>query len=636
MTADLTGLNENQSKAVLWEDGPLLVLAGPGSGKTRVLTLRVARLLESREDVTILALTFTTKAAAEMRERVDALLGFRGDRVRLSTFHSFATDILRQHGSHLSIRPDFNLLTQDEDRIALLEEPSGTDRPAGIARQLRELGHPVPRDAKQLLTLLDRLFSESYDGGPNAPSLASTPAWVPLLFRGYCDSLIRYNRLDFGSLLAFALRLLRDNKSVLKLLRSSWSHFCVDEFQDTNRAQYDLLRATIPDASPNLFVVGDDDQIIYQWNGASPERLQSLGSDYSMSTIQLPENYRCPSEVVDLANRLIVRNQLRTAGKQPLAANRKATLGDVRIRYACCSDPDDEAALVARDIKGRDLNPADCVVLARTTKILENVALALRASGFEAYIAQRKSDFKAPVVCVVIQALRLASARHDRDALRRLCVAWSALTGAILEVEGVAANAALFGGDFLKSWCDLAAQAATGEAADLMTRIQASLSERLEHVDIVDWFLDKGFSTWLEDADIELHEELNIWRNVHGDIVREHGREDLTLSVYLQNIDLAPKVNQPSSNAVRCLTVHGSKGLEFRHVYLVGMAQDVFPSFQALKLGQQSRELEEERRNCFVAITRVQETLTLLRARNYNGWNKGPSQFLLEMGLQCE
>jgi len=162
MPIDLDTLNENQRKAVLWGDGPLLVLAGPGSGKTRVLTFRVARLLEEREDVSVLALTFTTKAAAEMRERVDQLLGQRGDRAHLCTFHSFATDVLRQHGSHVGLRPDFSLLTQDEDRIAILDD---------VAARLAEDGHPVPTDRRSLLTLLDRLFAESYDGGPEAPPL---------------------------------------------------------------------------------------------------------------------------------------------------------------------------------------------------------------------------------------------------------------------------------------------------------------------------------------------------------------------------------------------------------------------------------------------------------------------------------
>ena len=260
MALDLEGLNDNQREAVLWNEGTMLVLAGPGSGKTRVLTFRVARLLGERDDVAILGLTFTNKAAAAMRERVDELLGQRADRAHLCTFHSFATDVLGQHGSHVGIGPDFTLLTQDEDRIALLEP---------LAQELQDEGHSVPTDRRNLLSLLDRLFAESYDGGPDAPSLLHTPAWVPAIFRAYGEALVAANRLDFGALLHFAHRLLRDKSGVARVYRLAWPHVCVDEFQDTNKAQYDLLRLLVGAERPNLFVVADDDQIIYQWNGAS-------------------------------------------------------------------------------------------------------------------------------------------------------------------------------------------------------------------------------------------------------------------------------------------------------------------------------------------------------------------------------
>ncbi len=624
MAIDLATLNENQRKAVLWEDGPLLVLAGPGSGKTLVLTCRVARLLGEREDVSVLALTFTNKAAVEMRERVDRLLGQRGDRAHLCTFHSFAADVLRQHGSHLGLRPDFSLLTQDEDRIAVLDV---------IASHLGEEGHLVPTDRKNLLGLVDRLFAESYDGGPVAPSLVQTPAWVPPLFAAYCTALVAANRLDFGGLLHFTRRLLRERPGVARVLRVGWTHVCVDEFQDTNKAQYDLLRLIVPETQPNLFVVADDDQVIYQWNGASPERLQALQRDYQMEVVQLPESYRCPPEIIDLANRLIGHNRLRTEDKKPLTTSRTASLDDNVIRYGASDTPDEEVAVVAQDIRKRGLRPADCVVLARATKLLEQAAAALQGVGIEAYVARRKNDFNAPVVRVLFNALRLTNARHDRDVLRRLCVAWVALADQPLEVEDVAASATLVGGDFLRAWTDAASAGQSGAAATLVERIRSALVDRLDFPGVVDWFLAEGVGPWKVDTDQELTEELATWQELHGELVREYGHDDLTLNIYLQGMDLAPKTARPSPNAIRCMTVHGSKGLEFKHVYVIGMAQEVFPSFQALRKGSNSRELEEERRNCFVAITRVQETLTLTRARQYYGYSKDPSQFLSEMDI---
>jgi DNA helicase-2/ATP-dependent DNA helicase PcrA len=623
MPIDLDTLNENQRQAVLWDDGPLLVLAGPGSGKTRVLTFRVARLLEEREDVAVLALTFTTKAAAEMRERVDHMLGQRGDRAHLCTFHSFATDVLRQHGNHLGLRPDFSLLTQDEDRVAILD---------GVASALATDGHVVPSDRKNLLELVDRLFSESYDGGPVAPSLVQTPDWVPLLFAAYSDALVAANQLDFGSLLSFTQRLLRERPGVVRVLRLAWTHVCVDEFQDTNRAQYDLLKLIVAEKQPNLFVVGDDDQIIYQWNGASPERLQALRHDYGMGVIQLPENYRCPPEIVKLANALIAHNRFRTQDKKPLTAFRPS-LGDDVIRYGVYGTPEDEMSAVAKDIQKRGLAPSDCVVLARTTKLLEQAASALRAAGIEAYVARRKNDFYTPVVRVMFHALRSANARHDRNVLRRLCVAWDALADHLLEVEDVAASATLVGGDFLRAWTDAAAAASEADAVTLVARIRASLVDRMEFPGVVDWFLGEGWRPWSDEKDRDFADEIATWTELHGDIVREHGHDDLTLSVYLQQMDLAPKTARPSPSSLRCMTVHGSKGMEFKHVYLIGMAQEVLPTFQALRKGPSSRDLEEERRNCFVAITRVQESLTLTRAREYDGWSKKPSQFLTEMDL---
>ncbi|MGB3495212.1 MAG: ATP-dependent helicase [Elainellaceae cyanobacterium] len=625
MNLDLDLLNVNQKSAVLWQDGPLLVLAGPGSGKTRVLTYRVARMIQEQEDASVLALTFTNKAAAEMRERVDTLLGKRVDRAHLCTFHSFATEVLRQHGSHLGLRPDFTLLIQDEDRIAVLEEAISS---------LSETGHLIPTDRKSLMTLLDRLFAEAYDGGDKAQSLTKTPEWLPLLFRQYCESLILANRVDFGSLLAFTSQLLREKRGISRVLRLTWTHVCVDEFQDTNKAQYELLKLIVGSDSPNLFVVGDDDQIIYQWNGASPERLQSLVSDYDTKILQLPENYRCPPEIVELANKLISHNQQRTAGKTPLAAYRESVIGQNAIQYEVFETPEAETSFLVQTMQEQQLPSKDCVVLARTKKLLQNVAHGLQDAGLNTYLAKRKSDFESPVIRVVFEAMRLANARHDRDTLRKLCVAWKVLSDVQIEVENVVASAALIGGDFLRAWADAAEITAEGQLQALAQKLRTALIDRLDFPGIVDWFLEEGWQPWDDQNDIELQDEIETWQSLHGNFVSEYGHENLILNAYLQLMDLSPKTSEPASDAVRCLTVHGAKGLEFKHVFLIGMAQEIFPSFLALKKGAESREVEEERRNCFVAITRAKHSLILTRARRYYGWSKKPSQFLIEMGLE--
>lgn len=636
MPIELDSLNENQRQAVLWNEGPLLVLAGPGSGKTRVLAMRVARLLEEDPDASVLALTFTHKAAVEMRARVDLLLGKRADRAHLCTFHSYASEILRQHGSHVGLRPDFNLITNDVDRKAILETPPGQEEPLGISNQLRDEGHAVPGDPNQVLALVDHLFRESYDGGSIAPGLATTPMWVPDLFERYCSILKENNRQDYGSLLHLACRLLREKPGVARVIRASWSHVCVDEFQDTNKAQYELLRLLAPARDANLFVVGDDDQILYQWNGASPERLQALRQDYDMELVQLPENYRCRGEIIELANRLIRHNKLRTTEKRPLLAHRPISGVDDIIRYDEFDDPSEEAAFVANDILARGRDASECVVLARTNKLLKWPAQALEAVGLTPYLAKKKNDFESPPVRVVVHALRLANARHDRELLRRLCVAWQALTEATVEVEDVIASATLLGGDFLRAWASVAGQQAMVSGAELLDRLRSSLVDRLDFPGVVDWFLDEGWAPWEPDFGAELREEIDIWKEFHGDHLQEHGGSDVTLHGYLQSMDLAAKVAPRPSGSVPCLTVAGAKGLEFKHVYLIGMSQEVLPSFQALKRGSTSREVEEERRNCFVAITRARETLTLTRAKQYFGYQKDQSQFLNEMAESYE
>lgn len=636
MSSSTAILNENQQEAVLWNDGPLLVLAGPGSGKTRVLTHRVARILKQDDDPSVLALTFTNKAAAEMRDRVDLLLGQRADRARLCTFHSFAADILRQHGGHLGLRPDFSMLAQDEDRIAILED---------VASSLPDEGDPVPSDRRNLLRFVDRLFSASYDCDTRAATVPRGPTWASTLYRGYREALVSANRLDFGSLLHFACRLLRERPGVANLIRLSWTHICVDEFQDTNGAQYDLLRLIAPGRTHNLFVVADDDQIIYQWNGASPDRLGRLQGDYDMRVIQLPECYRCPSSIITLANRLIGHNTKRMSTKVAMrASSMMDCFDDNNIRSKVFGSPEDEAIFIPTDIQSRALRPAECVVLGRAGKLLSNATVGLAEYGLEASLMRRKNDFESPVIRVLIEALRLANSRHDRDILRKLCVAWKELSAHTLESEAVAAAAALTGGDFLRAWTDAASSAGSGRRfGAVVNQICAKLVDALAFREIVDWFLDQGWRTWNGNGngnraidhegedDRELGDELEVWRELHEDMVSEY--DDLTLNLYLQQMDLRSKMPTPKPNAVRYMTVHGSKGLEFKHVYLIGMAQEVFPSFQALRNGTQSREVEEERRNCFVAITRTERSLTFTRSERYYGYSKEPSQFLAEMGV---
>ena len=494
-------------------------------------------------------------------------------------------------------------------------------------------GLRLPSDRNNLLHLIDRLFSESYSGEGRSSSLTSTPDWLPLLFRRYCDALISTQRLDYGSLLAFAIRLLREKPAVARVVRLGWTHICVDEFQDTNRAQYDLLRLIAPRRRHNLFVVADDDQIIYQWNGASPQRFLDLHRDYELETIQLPESYRCPSAILDHANRLIAHNPRLIDAKKTVSVREPRLSYEGVVRHEVFRSLAAEAEFVGQDIRERGLAPSDCVVLARTNHLVHSAADGLRNAGQEAFEPQRKSDFDSPALGVLVEALRLANSRHDRVVLRRICREWERLTGALLEPHAVGAAAALVGGDFLRAWVDVAG-AAGEERGNLLQRIRSDLVDRLNFPGVVDWFLEEGWESWGGDDLAELAaEEVGTWETLHREIIREHG-SGVTLHAYLPHFDLSSKAPSAGPNAVQCITVHRSKGLEFEHVYLIGMAQEVFPSYRALRKGAGGGEVEEERRSCFVAITRARETLTLTRATEYFGYGKRASQFLGEMG--CE
>ncbi|MDR2344797.1 MAG: ATP-dependent helicase, partial [Planctomycetaceae bacterium] len=610
--------NKNQQEAINWNEGPLLVLAGPGSGKTMVLTYRAARILRENPESSILALTFTIKAADEMRERLNKLLGKHTRRAHLCTFHSFAGDILRQHGSHIGIRPDFSMLTHDEDKLAFVNDA------VKIMKEKKYDIQSIPDDRTNILTLLDKLFS-GVNGG--------IPSWLQSFFKIYCSELKKNNRLDFGALLYFAKELLSTNKAVADLTRLAWEYICIDEFQDTNKTQYDLFRILVPNRNGNLFIVADDDQIIYQWNGASPERLLALRSEYDLKVIQLPENYRCPQEIIDMANRLIANNRKRSPDKKPLAANKQTPMNGDAVNASYFENEVDEINDIASVIQEMKWSYDECVVIARTGKLLEKVSRILYQKGITPYIMKQKNEFETPLVAWIYSILRLALSRHDREFLRRVCTSWRLLTEKNIEINDVETQAALDTGDFLRSWVFLAQKLVNSNYADMLNSIQEQIVDRSDFLNLIESFFNKNYEDNKNNADL-VKEEITTWQELHQSLLNEYSSENITLNIYLQELDLKSKTPPQPPNSVRCITVHGAKGLEFKHVFLIGMSEEIFPTFQAVNKGNNSSEMEEERRNCFVAITRVQETLNLSFAQYYNGYPKTPSRFLSEMGFK--
>jgi len=601
--------------------------------------MRIARLLsESPDDkFKVLGLTFTSKAAAEMRERVEQYVPEQRHRVLLTTFHSFAAEVLRQHGSSVGIDPTFTILNLDTDRAAVVEEAireakvAWTKERAPATKWSTDLD--LERDPKDLLRLIDHRFAQGFDVDEGT-ALQGMPSWFGPLFAAYQLRLLDSNRADFATLLWLCHRLIIERKAVARQMRLVYRYICVDEFQDTNLAQYKLLKALVGPAPANLFVVADDDQIIYQWNGASPERLAVLRDEYAMEVVQLPENYRCPPDVLGLANALIRHNRSRSPDKLPLVAKKSPAEGQ-SYRLFRFSDEEAEASWIATDIRNRCLAPGSCVVLARTNKLIDAVASATNRQGIPAHVTQRKSEFQSAPMRWLHGVLRLANERQNAEQLRRICKAWFELTQAELRPEELTARSV--GGDFLRSWSEVAT--GEGSTAEMLEVLHRSLVDRVEFMRFV-----VSATAWLElihqalggEGFADFEEELATWKELQGRIVGQVGLDEITLHQFLQEMDLESKAPSPPPNALRCMTVHGSKGLEFEHVYLVGLAEDELPSFQARKRGDYSREMEEERRNCFVAITRVESTLTMTFSQSYRGWRRAPSRFLVEMGFSFD
>lgn len=633
-----------QRQAAEWDKGPLLVLAGPGSGKTRVLTCRIAHLLDSSRDKNfrILALTFTNKAADEMRNRVRNLVPGLEDRLFLGTFHSFCADVLRQHGTHLNIKPNFQIYSQDADLLEILSD--AVEEAKNLSPLISDLDKktlPIIQRLKSLLIFPDdcrKVFSD--------PRIGER---IAIVYPAYEAELAKHNALDFSSLILRTYQLFDKFHAFAKRYRTVYPYICIDEFQDTNSAQYALVRALTGEQHNNVFVVADDDQIIYQWNGASHQRIVDFLNDYSAKIIQLPVVYRCPPEIVELANNLIRHNFLRTSDKQPLQAFQAKPSLDTDVVRLLPVFPNfvTEAVGVAKDIKKlHSTQLSSVVVLGRNRRLLSEVERALRIEGVAAIISQRKDEFESLPFMWLHSILRLTNNRQSQAYLEKVCGTFFGLTEIRVDSENVITQAQASNKDFLSQWVKAVLDNGNhlnSETRAFMGKIPFLLGERKDFRQFsnlaLNWFshlLQKLQQTTNipngEEAFVHYGEEVQVWNDLMREISESLGKE-ITLEAFLQELQMHSKEPPLQPNTVTLMTIHGAKGKEFDHVYLVGLVDDELPSFQSKKKGPHSPEMEEERRNCFVAITRTRKTLTLSYAEEYRGWRKTPSRFLSEMGL---
>ena len=616
-------LNGNQQTAANWGDGPILVLAGPGSGKTAVLTLRIARLIKAtpEENFKVLGLTFTVRAANEMNKRLLELLGVHSQRVQLKTFHSFCSDLLRQHGSHLGLKPDFSVITDDKDRTLILKD-------------INDRGEVLIDDPEDTLKKIDKMFIrgilpeelENYF----EPDRIEQCNKLRAIFNSYIEALLLSNQLDFGSMIYFAHRVLSTKKRIANQIRTVYNYICVDEFQDTNLAQYQILKQIAPDETSNLFVVADDDQVIFQWNGADPKRLQELKLNYKPEIVQLPENYRCPGKIVAIANLLIKHNADRIDSKIA-GVSHNSDAGAISLMDF--KDAEQELdGLAAEIVKIEKSRRSTCLVIARTNQMLVKAKQVLLSHDIEAEIVSKSQDFFSAVFQFLYLILKLYNSPESKSILNKLCAVATSLNGITLSAEEISTQSSVDGSGLLRTFFNYASISAILEP--VCTLADTTLFETINYREFAKRFLEY-FE--LQNPDLPIDErypdyssDKSEWERISHEIKLTHG-EHVGLHIFLQEMDLTPKEKSLPRTCVRLQTVHTAKGMEFEHVYVIGLAEDQFPTYFSKKNGDSA--VEEERRNCFVAITRASRTLYLSYAKKYNGWSKEPSRFLREMGL---
>ena len=628
LETSLKELTDIQRRAVSWRDGALLVLAGPGAGKTRVLACRIARLLESSPErrFRVLALTFTNKAAHEMADRVAALVPSMEGRANIGTFHSFCTQVLRQHGVHLGIKPDFAIYSQMEDRQAIVEDAlRADDKDAWLNESSRFLS--MIDDLKARLVEPD--MAEERIGAMSVA--AEDAARVAHVYRMYESRLRLINALDFNSLILDAYRLF-SFPAMVRQYQRTYRYWLIDEFQDTNRAQYALLKRMAGQNFRQIFAVADDDQTIFEWNGASVRRIKELVDDFSCDVVQLPTNFRCPPRIVEAANRLVVYNSRRVASKQPAtpAAGSCSTSDEDQIQCRVFETDLKEVAGIAAEIAGLDdAVRGQTAVLTRNRALLEAIHRALTRKGVPAVIAMRRDDFLSPQMRWLVACLKQISRPLDRRNMAALVEAFNSFALPSLDWDGLESRAETDKLTCFRVWIDAVREVGMPRLVAEVVDAIADLSDgKAKFTGAIERVLERFGS---DDPADNLKDDLNAWRRIQREIRDSDGLA--SLDRFLQELQLRSKEPAPMPGTVALATIHGAKGQEFDTVYLIGLAEDVLPSWHSLNKDDGGATLEEERRACFVAVTRTRRRLILSRAREYRGWPKRPSPFLREMGL---
>ena len=630
-------LNPRQQEAVDYIDGPLLVLAGAGSGKTRVITQKIAYLIRQaiHEPRHITAVTFTNKAAREMKERVGKLL--RNDNSRglnVSTFHTLGLNIVRREKKHLGYKDGFSLFDA-EDSAGLIKEllrkHQLDDSTATSGLQWQISGW------KNALLTPEQAYSQADD---------PLQAHAAGLYLEYQRSLKAYNAVDFDDLISLPVYLFRDHPEVLERWRSRIRYLLVDEYQDTNGAQYELVKQIVGQAG-RLTVVGDDDQSIYAWRGARPENLARLKDDFpTLKLIKLEQNYRSTERILGSANQLIANN--------PHVFEKRlwSELGPGDpIRVHPCRDDAHEAEKVVSEILHHRFTSnssyGDYAILYRGNHQARPFEKALREHDIPYFLSGGTSFFARSEIKDVMAYLRLLANPDDDAAFLRIVNAprREIGPGTLEKLAGYAQqrDSGLFRACSelgLEQHLDNRAQARLGLFTELVERYSRraaddrpieTVKDLLAEIDYAAWLRETSPSDKTADRRIDNVEDLVQWLGN----ARKGDRADANLAELVSHLTLMDvldrQAEEEGGDRVHLMTLHAAKGLEFPHVFLIGMEEELLPHRTSIE----EETIEEERRLAYVGITRAQRSLNLSMASRRRRYGEltlcEPSRFLAEL-----
>ena len=618
---NLEYLNDKQKEAVLYGDGPLLILAGAGSGKTSVLTKKVAYLIKERNvsPKNIVAITFTNKAAKEMKERIIKEVGKEGYDIQISTFHSFGLRIIKENYEKLGYEKNFTIIDSDDSLTVVKKilKEMGIDstrfNPKFIKNQISSCKNEMVTPEKYKNLVNDELSDITYK-----------------VYKKYQDTLLRNNSLDFDDLLIKPIELFNKYKEVLENYQELFKYVFIDEYQDTNEAQY-ILSKMISAKYKNICVVGDDAQSIYSWRGANFKNILNFEKDYqNAKVILLEQNYRSTKTILNAANS-VIKNNINKKDKNLWTDNETGE----KIKYVRTNDEKDEASYVTREIRNLVNNGVsldDIAVLYRTNAQSRTIEEGFLNSNIPYRIVGAFAFYSRKEIKDLLAYLKLIYNTKDDVSLMRIINYPKRKIGA-KTIENLSMDAVLNG----TSMFDVISSGKELEFKKLILEMKEK-SEVLSLTETIDMVLDKsGIKSELEsehtlEADIRL-ENLNEFKSITKTFEEESGIA--SLEDFLNEVSLVSDVNdQKNDNSpkVTLMTIHAVKGLEYKYVFVIGMEENIFPHVNSCA---EDGGIEEERRLCYVAITRAKEKLYLVNALRRMLYGKTsvnmPSRFINEI-----